>query len=296
MQPKVSVVIPTFNRAGEVSRAIDSCLNQTYSRIEIIVVDDGSTDETASAMAGYGKKIRYCTLDHSGLPARTRNAGLKIAAGEYIAFLDSDDRWLPEKTDIQTGILNNDRDCGLVCSNALVERGGQKQDAPYLKSEKERSGWLLSDLLKNNFIITSTVMIRRSILESTGGFLEDPLVRAIEDYDLWLRVAAAAKVTFIDNLLAVYQDQPASIRSEQSTTAYWQGMLYILERLGNDSKYLKTEVKEAAPLINTLTFRYRRHLLSAHLSSKEYLDAAKCVSKLIQSFPAAIPTGLKIKT
>lgn len=228
MIPVVSVVIPTYNRADLVVRAVESALAQTYSNLEVIVADDGSTDATQDMMKAYNtnRRVKYIHIPHSGLPAVARNAGLREAQGEYIAFLDSDDAWMPEKLEKQMSVLLSDPQVGLVCTNALVERG--ENSSPYLKDGDGQSGYVFQSLLKENFIINSSVLTRRSVLQAEHGFCEDPVLRAMEDYHLWLRINLKHKTVYINELLTVYNDVPSeSLRSEQKMLTYWQGMLRI---------------------------------------------------------------------
>ncbi|MBH0208302.1 MAG: glycosyltransferase family 2 protein, partial [Nitrospira sp.] len=116
----VSVIIPTFNRFPLLCRAVDSVLNQTHGDLEIIVIDDGSTDDTPALFAQLFPTVHYVKTDHSGLPAIARNVGIRLAKGEFVAFLDSDDQWLPDKLSQQMEPLQRNPDIGLACSNAFV--------------------------------------------------------------------------------------------------------------------------------------------------------------------------------
>src|SRR6516165_5246405 len=117
--PRIAVIIPTYNRASLVTRAIESVLAQTYTNYELVVVDDGSEDNTLEIVKQY-TGCRYVRLEHSGLPSVARNAGVRSTDTPYVAFLDSDDEWLPGKLTVQTEILESNPDVGLVCSNAFV--------------------------------------------------------------------------------------------------------------------------------------------------------------------------------
>ena len=116
----ISVIIPTYNRGEKVLRAVDSALKQTYVNIEVLVVDDGSTDETPGILKNHlDKRVHYFRLPHSGHPSVPRNYALEKASGELVAFLDSDDEWLPEKLALQIAVINKFPEVGLVCSNAF---------------------------------------------------------------------------------------------------------------------------------------------------------------------------------
>lgn len=229
----VTVIIPTYNRAATLPAAIESVMAQELADVEIIVADDGSTDGTQALLAQrYGEKIRAIPLPHSGLPAVARNAALREAMGEYVAFLDSDDRWLPGKLHRQLKVMAKNPLAGLVCCNALVERPGEPGAARRFFADRPAAGGkLLKELIQDNFVITSTVLVRRSALERAGLFGEDEKLRAMEDYDLWLRIAAVSEVAYIPEPCAVYRDDPGGIRSERTRVHHWEGTLLVFQRL-----------------------------------------------------------------
>jgi glycosyltransferase involved in cell wall biosynthesis/predicted SAM-dependent methyltransferase len=268
-------------------------MSQTFRDLEVIVVDDGSTDETAEIVKSYSRGIRYLYVEHSGLPSVTRNAGLRLAQGEYVAFLDSDDEWLPEKVERQVEVLETHPAIGLVCSNALtLEHGQTKPGRLYLRDDLEGSGWVLAKLLTDNFVITSTAMIRRSLLSGTGLFSEDPLLRALEDYDLWLRIAAVAQIYYLQEPLAIYRDDPTgSIRTQQSRIRYWQGMLLILDHV---RKGLVDEGRldlDPIRILDERTFVYRSALCDAYLADGRFSDAVRCSIPLLAKAPVR---GLRV--
>jgi glycosyltransferase involved in cell wall biosynthesis len=181
--PNVSVVIPAFNRREYVQRAIESVFSQTYRDFEIVVVDDGSTDNTGTVLEATSS-VRYLFQDHAG-PAKARNLGIHHARGEFIAFLDSDDQWEPEHLAMEVEVFGRYPECALVCSQARVENrteGGGSDDGKIL------SGDLYAALFQHNFVRTPATMVRKRCLEKLGGFNES--YNCFEDYDLWLRIAA----------------------------------------------------------------------------------------------------------
>lgn len=285
---KVSVIIPTFNRVQDVQRALNSALAQTYRELEIIVVDDGSTDGTAEGLSRYQDQVRYVRIPHCGLPSKARNAGLEMARGDYLAFLDSDDEWLPQKLERQIAILDSCPDVGLVCSNALVLENRQgKPERPYLRADQGRSGSVLKELLNDNFVITSTAVVRRRLLDRAGSFSEEPLLVAIEDYDLWLRIAAIAKVHYIPDGLAIYGEYSDSLRRKQLSSAYWQGMVLALDRI---SSYLSDLGYENSLPIDVVKERLsfcRGTLCDAYRAEHRYFDLAKAWSLFVCQQPEA---------
>lgn len=227
MNALVSAIIPTYNRAASVCRAIESVLQQSYTPVEVLVCDDGSTDatiETIQRRFAEQPRVQVLALPHSGLPAVARNAGLRAAQGEWIAFLDSDDQWHSDRLEIQVAVLQVPPEVGLVCSNARLE--GLPHNYFSHPPRVGRGG--LADLLRDNFIIASSVLVRRELLARVGGFCEDQRLRAVEDYDLWLRVAASAGVRYVDAPLVSYHDDPEqSLRGEISRGQYREGLALI---------------------------------------------------------------------
>lgn len=203
---KVSVIIPTYNRAGFLREALESVWNQTYQDFELIVADDGSDDDTPQVVAGCGDRLRYLRLEHGGVSA-ARNAGLAAATAPYLAFLDSDDLWAPEM--LATGIdyMETHPECGLVCSDFAVGeiRGGSAPVRWESFLGVRRAHQLLQtagfpELLSGNFVSLCTAVVRTSEAREVGGFDESLLY--MEDWDFALRVAARRPIGFINRILA----------------------------------------------------------------------------------------------
>lgn len=200
---KVSVVIPTHNRVDLLPRAIRSVQNQTYKDIEIIVVSDGSTDGTDNLMEELSKKdprIKYISYHpgHNGNYAR--NTGIKASQGEFIAFLDDDDEWLPTKLEEQLRVMESDEQIGLVYTgthSVYADDGIEYDSFPKLHGDMSKQ------VLYSNFAgSTTTVMLRRNILDKTGLF--DEGLPAMQDYDLWIRVCQIAKVGVVSTPMVNY--------------------------------------------------------------------------------------------
>ncbi len=186
--PMISVIIPTFNYAEFIPDAIESVLSQTFEDLEIIVVDDGSTDNTKDVLNKYSDKIKYYYQDNKG-PASARNLGIKNASGSYICFLDSDDIFIPNKLQVQIDTFNSisNQNTALLYSNFTsvnkkLNLSIQHYQCPRFKSHKHALGYLI----KHNFINTSTVMIKKDCLYNVGLFDEE--LKYLEDYDLWLKL------------------------------------------------------------------------------------------------------------
>jgi len=219
--PKVSVIISTYNRAAYIGDAIRSILAQTlYSpqRIEIIVADDGSTDNTAEVVAQFGNAVTYIPLPHRGQPAATRNSGLDAASGEFIAFLDSDDLLLPNKLALQLAAFEVHPEAGLVYSNGHFFHDDPSQPIGYvLDGLPTPSGNVFPELLCGNFLAPPIVLIRRTCLDVVGMFDERPDFFAVEDYDLWLRIAAQFPVIYVPGDVAAIRRHRQSISRDVAT-------------------------------------------------------------------------------
>jgi hypothetical protein len=187
--PDVSVIIPTYNTARYLSEALESVMDQTYKDIEVIVIDDGSTDDTREIVQLYrmrDRRIRYCLQDNSG-PSAARNRGMREANGTYIAFLDADDLWMPRKIEKQIAILARNAHIGFVyCDNHFVDRD-RREITDYVRKIKLVGGHMAYDLYNDFFLITSAVVMRASCCDTIGYFREDMLVG--EDYEYFLKLA-----------------------------------------------------------------------------------------------------------
>jgi GT2 family glycosyltransferase len=197
-EPLISVVIPTYNRASLLLEAVDSVLNQTFKGFELIVIDDGSVDETREALKAYTGRLTYCYQDHRGVSA-ARNQGLRLARGQWFAFLDSDDLWLPEKLAVQLDFFSRNQGA-LVCQTEEIWLRNGRRVNPRKKHQKY-SGDVFAPSLDLCLISPSAVMIRRELLNCVGDF--DETFPACEDYDLWLRIAAQCPVYLIDRPLTI---------------------------------------------------------------------------------------------
>ncbi|MGD0451892.1 MAG: glycosyltransferase [Candidatus Bathyarchaeia archaeon] len=203
--PEVSVIIPTYQSRKFVEAAIDSVLTQTYTNYEIIIVDGGSTDGTLEILHSYGKNVKILRQTGKGI-ANARNTGLLASQGKYVAFLDSDDLWLPDKLEIQIKLFDKmPEDVGLIYSDTLpfFERYKKLNLDSAFQKHMPRRGKVLSYLLRDNFIPTSTVIVRKSCFDKVGFFDESFLLS--EDYDLWLRIAEEYDIDYQEFALAKHR-------------------------------------------------------------------------------------------
>ena len=199
MKPLISVVIPTYNRKSFIKKAIDSVLNQTFKDFELIVIDDGSTDSTIEIMSDYlGCGINYFSTNHFGV-SHARNVGIKNSLGEYIAFLDSDDRWTNEKLMITNSYIKSDPMIKIFHTDEVWYKKGKmlKQQ----KKHRRPTGYVYPNCLPLCCIGMSTTVVRRDLFEEIGLFDEE--LYACEDYDLWLRACSKYEVMLIPQPLTL---------------------------------------------------------------------------------------------
>ena len=197
--PAVSVIIPVYNRYELLKESVSTVMNQSFTNLECIVVDDGSTDMTPTIALYYQKDPRftYVKIKHSGMPGYVRNIGVKEAKGTYIAFLDSDDLWLAGKLEEQMNFLRKNPLLKLVHTREYWIREGK--EVSQKRQNHKRSGMIFDDALVKCIIGPSTVLMEKDLFLETGGFRED--LEVAEDYELWLRITDTQQVGYIDEPL-----------------------------------------------------------------------------------------------
>jgi cellulose synthase/poly-beta-1,6-N-acetylglucosamine synthase-like glycosyltransferase len=197
---EVAVVVPCYNVASCVQRALDSAFAQTYKDLQVYAVDDGSTDDTMHVLQANAGRCRIVGQAHAG-PGAARNRAIELSDSPFIAFLDADDEWLPEKLERQISLLREDTSLGLVCSLCAVEKVGNNAQLEFQARSTPLSGRLFTQLALNCFVFTPTVVVRRCCLEEVGLFNESLAVS--EDFNLWLRIAARWKIALLPEVLAI---------------------------------------------------------------------------------------------
>ncbi|MGH9423586.1 MAG: glycosyltransferase family 2 protein [Thermoanaerobaculia bacterium] len=222
----VSVIIPNYNYGRFLREAIDSALAQTYPPLEVIVVDDGSTDETPQVLAAYGDRIRAIRQDNQGVGA-ARNTGIAAARGEYVAFLDSDDIWRPRKLEYEMARFAADPDLGLVhCGAESFDNRGKTIAVSLAGLE----GWVANDLLSlDREVITtpgSGIVVPKRIAEEAGGF--DVRLQPSEDWDFCYRITVRYRVGFVPEILVRYRLHGGGIHL--NIPRMEKGMLMALEK------------------------------------------------------------------
>lgn len=210
--PKVSVIVTTYNRANIVVETIDSILNQTFRDFELIIVDNESTDDTEKVVKAYTDgRIRYFKNGNNGIIAVNRNYGINRARGDYIAFCDDDDLWMPDKLEKQVTELERDRRIGLICANGINfdDLGNHGKRFRARLTDRDFS---FESLLRNNFVSSFTAVVRKAVLDELGMLDESRELVSVEDYELWLRIAKKYKVKYIDLPLGKYRTHRGAYR------------------------------------------------------------------------------------
>ncbi len=212
MNPLVSVIIPTWNRYPFLMEAIASVQAQTYPHLDLIVVDDGSTDETVREIPRRFPTVHFIQQPHRGVSA-ARNLGIRHAMGEYLAFLDSDDLYLPEKLEREVACLSENPAYRVCYTDEIWIRKGVRVNPK--KKHRKYGGWIYPHCLPMCIISPSSVMLHREVIEAVGGF--DETLPACEDYDLWLRVSARFPIYWLDEPLIVKRGG----HGDQLSQAFW---------------------------------------------------------------------------
>jgi glycosyltransferase involved in cell wall biosynthesis len=277
--PAVSVVIPTYNRADHIGDAIDSVLGQTVPVAEIIVVDDGSTDDTASVVARFGNRLRYIKQENAG-PSTARNRGVKEATGDFVAFQDSDDIWLPRKTELQLQFFaaNPDADVvfGLMANVTSVDDNLLVPEIrnPAVHDELVRPRGCIDDmfrlLLLGNVIPTPTVMIRRRCFNQAGGF--DPELLIAEDWDFYLRLSNVCRFGFINQVLLKRRRHEGNLINDRSTRL--NCTIKVLKQLPDR---FPEAFERNRSLIDRQMAACYYELGSLHFRNRHYQDALACL-------------------
>jgi glycosyltransferase involved in cell wall biosynthesis len=257
--PLFSVIIPTYNRALNLKIALNSLLEQTFRNFEVIVCDDGSTDNTRNIVEFYAKtlNITYLWEENWGGPARPRNSGIKVAKSEWICFLDSDDWWYPNKLELCAKLIN---DFDFIHHNFDTYRNLTNDIIGTLGSGSSKNYY--KDLLYyGNFIINSSVVVKKTLIEKAGGFLEDKDVISIEDYILWLNVSRlTSKFVFIKESLGGYSIGD-NISSDFQKVI--EKELYFINKYMEKS--LRSEVISSRYFVWILRYLNSRHLTIARI-------------------------------
>jgi glycosyltransferase involved in cell wall biosynthesis len=269
----ISVIVPTFNRVHTLPRALDSVLKQRLPAGEILVVDDGSQDDTRQLIQDRYPHCRYLQQSNQGVSA-ARNRGILEAGGDWIALLDSDDAWLPDKLYRQQQTLKRLPGYRLCHTDEIWIRNGVRVNP--MKKHAKHGGWIFTDCLPRCVISPSAALLHRSLFDQFGLF--DTALPACEDYDLWLRICAREPVLYLDSPLVVKYGGHA----DQLSRAHW-GMdrfrIHALEK-AIDSGTLSPPDRAAAIAM----LRHKSRILAQGAEKRGQRQRAEAYRKLMQAY------------
>ena len=235
MPPLVSVILPVYNRMTSVGRAIESVLAQTYRPIEVIVVDDGSTDGSRDVVAHFGPAITLLEQPHAGAYA-ARNLALRHARGELVAFIDSDDAWLPDRLARQVPLFDRE-EVGLVFGDAVVVTPSGRSNRTMFGITAPRRGRVAAHFALGNFVPTVTVLARRNVL----GFFEEAPLSA--DYLAWFRIALRHELDFVDDVVAEYTIHPGGMSHDLGRSLEARLQLFTRELERTEDRVTRTVLR-----------------------------------------------------
>jgi glycosyltransferase involved in cell wall biosynthesis len=281
--PRVSVIIRTYNRAALLTEAIESVLSQTFTHVEILVVDGGSTDSTRQLLGGYGERVRALYVGRGVNLAGAINLGLEAARGDLIAFLDSDDLWLPEKLELQvTRLLSEDR-FGFSYTNCrLLYPDGSLSD-PALAPDQIVAGPILQTVVRNMCIKLSTALIRTSLIRQLGPL--DESYFACEEYPYCLRLAQASEAVCLPEPLSLIRQHSDQASRTISSVAIYEATVRALEDLLRSPSLDRRVRLEARRSLA----RYHGHLAHTLLATGRPAEARQHVARALQRYPLHRP-------
>ena len=272
---KISVIIPTYNRAALIGETLESVIRQTRPVDEIIVVDDGSTDNTEKVIRAYSRYITKCIKQPNSGPAAARNRGVREASGEFMAFLDSDDIWVQNKTEMEMEWFAKNEHLDLVfCHISNFQENNEKEILEirnpriekYLVDNASDLKEILNCLIEENVIGTPSVIVRRSCFDRVGPF--DESLKIAEDFDWWLRAARTCRFGFVNAVLVRRRRHPGNLVNDW--VARTEAHLRVLRKFANTESNLPTDTKR---LIYEKTMDGYYDLGSYFLKKKRFAEA-----------------------
>jgi glycosyltransferase involved in cell wall biosynthesis len=279
--PNVSVICPVYNAAAFVEPTLQSVLNQTYKDFELIVVNDGSTDNTRQILEKYGDKIRYVYKKNGG-QSSSRNAGIRVARGQYIALIDHDDIWIPNKLELQVQEMEKAKTIGLVTCGTIGfnENGETGRTLRHLVNSLTRTQ-LLRRLAMGNIIGgCSNVLIRNECFLKLGLF--DESLRMAEDWDMWVRIAQSYDIRSIPQLLVKYRWHEKNFSNSSAEVNLTNESVFLTKIFSNDFFRNKRLLKHQA---------FSRRYLAAAIAYRESHDQScvrHCLLKAIAHYPPIV--------
>ncbi len=268
--PLVSVVIPTYKRTYYLKQTLESIQKQTFQDFEIIVVDDGTPNDDNLLLCNSLDKVHYIKIENSGGPAKPRNVGIKKAKGKYIAFVDDDDLWSPEKLKKQVDVLDKNPDFGLVHAYCQVIDGdGVVKDeitgrpgTPHVKH-----GDVSLRMMGNWTVMMPTPMVRKEVIDKVGGFNEN-IPAALEDIEYWIRTSFYTQFYYIDEPLVQYRVHDQNMSSD--TLKYLQLPLYLKNILREQLSVKRINKKEYLFLLNNLCKMQINNIKTSFFKTMKY--------------------------
>lgn len=282
MSVEVSVIIPVFNRGVLVKRSIESVLRQTYSEVEVIVADDGSTDSTQEQILQFGDKVRYFYKKNGGVSS-ARNLGIKKSLGKYIAFLDSDDEFFPEKLAKQKVVLDENDDIDIVlCDCVYVNESHESIGQSRRRDVLPKDGYVLNDVLLAPSFIPSSVLMRKTVFDNVGLF--DETLKTAEDIDLFLRIALKFKVALIEEPLFSYMRGNIGLSDLSSTYDDYVNVISSFVR--KNQSEIPMAIRKRALFLAYFAFAkgkyWKKEIKTAHLGTLKAFCNVSSLSEMFQ--------------
>ncbi|HXY08748.1 MAG TPA: glycosyltransferase [Terriglobales bacterium] len=271
---EVAVIIPSYNAASCLPRALDSVFAQTYRDYRIYVIDDGSTDDTEAVLRPYASRVVCVHQTHAG-QASARNQGIRLSNSPYVAFLDADDEWLPNKLERLIEVLRRDSRIGLVYSDCSTSGTGPSSGSRFASVGIPAGGRVFTQLLDNCNVFTPTVVVRRECLEDVGLFTESLPVG--EDLNLWLRIAARWEVAVVPEVLAIRHSRPGGLSLTTSVDRKLSSGIALIEHVIQTCTHLRAHERHAL----------RKSIANRHYEYGSYLlrngDRGPCRHQMCQA-------------
>ena len=289
--PLVSVITPAYNASATIGDTIESVLSQTFSDFEMIIIDDGSSDDTANVVHRFKDNRIIYIYQTSKERSEARNNGIKNAKGKYIAFLDADDTWFPEKLEKQIKLFEVSPGLGLVYSDLyLVEDNTLRIIVQYSKIRKLFRGHVPSRImLEENFIQSPTPIVRREVFDNVGYF--DPDLNPCEDIDMWIRIIARYAVDFVDQPLAYYRIHPNQTSWKNKPDILFESTHKLIDKI--EATFLSEELLHPNDIIKSRSRIYYDYAL-AMMSRGEFSRSKKNYITSMKINPYSVKTYVRL--
>ncbi len=281
MSPKVSVIVPVYNAEKFLGETVESILEQTYQDFEIIIVNDGSTDKSAEIIKSLDDERIICIYQKNQGVSAARNKAILQSRGEYIALLDHDDLWLPEKLEKQIPVLDGNSEVGLVYSDCYCVDIKEKVIERAFEQTKPFRGAVLPELFLSNFIPCLTAVIRKTVFEKAGLF--DPKFTIAEEYDFFLRAAKNCKIEYVDLPLAKYRVHEGNISKD--LILWHQEVIEILDRFLREDAEIR---KQLGTRVHPRFYISHYSLARQYQFQKRFADARREFLSAIKYCPFCI--------